>query len=115
MLIRESFLLAATNTDIFAQPSRLGSIPSSGRLTLEMSARVCNESNQFQITLQTPDGDLPFEDLVVPAGDVTAGELILNTHTQLSFTFPARQGGHFLFSAVETGTALLLIHATLVF
>lgn len=115
-MIRESFRLSASNTDILAAPSRLSAIPYNGTLTLEVSALECNGSNRNSITLQTPDGDVPFEDLLVPAGSVdgTVGtEDVLNSDTQLTFSFPARQGGHFLLSTTETGANILFIHATL--
>jgi len=114
-LIQESFSIVATNTDILAAPSRLSSIPRGGVLTLEYSCGTSDSSNNFKISCQTPEGDVPFEDLLVPYNGYDAAENILHTDTRLRYQFTASQGGHFLLSATETGAANLYLLASLVF
>jgi len=114
-LIQEVHRLNASNTDILAAPSRLSSIPRGGVLTLEYSANISNGSNHFTITAQTPEGDVPFEDLQVPYNGYSGSEDVLHTDTRLRYQFTASQGGHFLLSAEETGSSILYILASLVF
>jgi hypothetical protein len=114
MVIKESFALTATNSDIFAAPSRLSSIPKNGLLLIEISALSATAAHQFTVTLQTPTGDVPFEDLIVPFGG-EEGHYYMDSRTQLTFSIPAGQGGHFLFSCTETGATTLFILATLTF
>lgn len=114
MIIKESYQLTATNTDILAAPSRLSAIPRAGVLTAEFSATDADSTNFFTITCQTPEGDTPFEDLIVPYNGYST-EKVLHRDTQLTFSFSAAQGGHFLFSATENGTGTLFIIFTLQF
>jgi hypothetical protein len=114
-LIQEVHRLEASNTDILAAPSRLSSIPRGGVLTLELSSTHCDTSNSWTITCQTPEGDVPFEDLLVPANGYQSGMDVLHTDTRLRYQFTASQGGHFLLSATESGTARLYLVASLVF
>ena len=114
-LIQETYSLSASNTDILAAPSRLSSIPRGGVLTLEYSATIADGSNHFKITCQTPEGDVPFEDVIVPFNGYSASDNILHTDTRLRYQFTASQGGHFLLSAEETGGGVLFVLASLVF
>jgi hypothetical protein len=114
-LIQESHLIYATNTDILAAPSRLSAIPRGGVLTLEYSALNSNTTNNFTITCQTPEGDVPFEDVRVPYNGYDASNFINHSDTRLRFQFTATQGGHFLLSATETGDSGLILYASLVF
>ncbi len=114
-LIQEVYRLNASNTDILAAPSRLSSIPRGGVLTLEYSASISNGSNFFTITAQTPEGDVPFESLLVPFNGYSATDEVLHTDTRLRYQFTASQGGHFLLSAEETGSSILYLLASLVF
>ena len=113
-LISESYLLTASNTDILAAPSRLSAIPRGGVLTLEYSANTSDGTNYWTITCQTPEGDVPFEDLRVPYNGYS-GEATLHTDTRLRYQFRATQGGHFILSATENGASNLLVMASLVF
>ncbi len=114
-LIQESHQLTATNTDILAAPSRLSAIPRGGILTLEWSAMLSNDVNHYTITCQTPEGDVPFEDLLVPYNGYNVGNYINHSDTRLRFQFTASQGGHFLLSCTETGDTSLILYASLVF
>jgi hypothetical protein len=113
-LISESYILTASNTDILAAPSRLAAIPRGGVLTLEYSATNSNATHNWTITAQTPEGDVPFEDLRVPYNGYSS-DVVMHTDTRLRFQFRATQGGHFLLSATETGTSNLYLVASLVF
>lgn len=114
-LIQESYIFTASNTDILAAPSRLSAIPRGGVLTLEFSSTQCDATNNFKITCQTPEGDVPFEDVIVPQNAYSDAENILHTDSRLRYQFTATQGGHFLLSATESGSANLYILCSLVF
>lgn len=114
-IIKESFLLVADNADILAAPSRLAAIPSAGILTLEMAATQCSATNFGLVTLQLPEGDIPFEDLHVPFSGTTS-EAALNNEFMLVIQLEVAAGGHVLLSYDENGTvAVFLMHATLSF
>lgn len=113
-LIAETFLLTGSNTDILAAPSRLSAIPRGGVLTLEYSATTSGSTDYWTITAQTPEGDVPFEELRVPYNGYS-NESTLHTDTRLRFQFRASQGGHFLLSATENGSSTLFLLASLVF
>jgi hypothetical protein len=113
-IIQEIHTLTGSNTDILAAPSRLSAIPRGGVLTLEYSANISEDSNKYTITCQTPEGDVPFEDITVPYNGYSTYN-VLHTDTRLRYQFTATQGGHFLLSATEWGTGTLYISASLVF
>lgn len=111
-MITEVYRLAATNSDLLsAGTSRLASIPYNGTLILEMQADVCDGSNQFAISVQLPDGSTPLNEVPLPAG-VTANCLNANEKYQVSFGVP--QGGHVTVNCAETGTAVMILRATLI-
>ncbi len=114
-LIQEAYRLDASNTDILAAPSRLSSIPRGGVLTLEYSATQSDGSNYVEITCQTPEGDVPFENVRVPYNSYTTSQVVLHSDTRLRYQFTASQGGHFLLSSTETGNADLYLLCSLVF
>ncbi len=115
MIIKESFLLAASNTDVLAAPSRLAAIPRNGILTIEATATDCDPTNFGTLTLQLPDGDIPFEDLHIGASGNTA-DAVMNSFTQTIVKMTVGQGGHVGLSYTENGTVLsCLIIATLAF
>ncbi len=114
-LIKESFSLVATDADILAAPSRLAAIPGQGSLTFEVSASDADLTNFGTLTLQLPDGSIPFEDLLIPFSGSSA-EQQMDSLLQLSVTMSVPQGGHVLLSYTENGTvAFILIYATLTF
>ena len=117
MVIKESFLLNATDADILAAPSRLAAIPSAGVMTIEASASHCNVGSYGQLTLQLPGGDTPFEDLHIPAHEQEAqSDGVLNTDTEFKITFNVAAGGHVGLAYTETGgVTVVIIMVTLTF
>ncbi len=117
-LIKESFLLAASDADILAAPSRLAAIPRNGLLTIEASCTDADPTNFAQLTLQLPGGDNPFIDLMIPAGgQVNGGEdVVLDKNTKFMVVMRVAQGGHVGLAYVEAGTvASLFLHVSLKF
>ncbi len=116
MLIKESFLLAASDADVLAAPSRLAAIPRNGILSIQASTTDCDATNFGQLTLQLPEGDIPFEDLHIPANGISTADAVLDSDTQLFVTMQVMQGGHVGLAYTESGTvALCLIYVTLNF
>lgn len=114
-LLKESFLLTATDADILAAPSRLAAIPSNGTLTVEVGITDCDATNRGTLTVQLPNGDIPLNDVIIPYGGVVA-DATLNTDLEMVVVMQVSQGGHVLLQYTETGTvALCLLHVTLVF
>ncbi len=109
-MIVEFFRLAATDLDVLAAPSRLASIPYNGQLIIEMQAQNSDGTNQFAITIQLPDGSTPLDAVVIPDG---ATDGALNADDKYVVVVPATMGGHILLQAVESGTAIMMIRATL--
>ncbi len=116
MVIKESFLLAADDADVLAAPSRLASLPSAGLMTIEASATQCTATNNGTMTLQMPDGEIPFEGLIIPYNGYSATDGIIHDDTALQVEIPVPQGGHVGIVYDETGTvAFCLIIVTLTF
>lgn len=117
MIIMESKLVSASNNDYLSAPSRLTSIPFAGRLTLAAAASVCTATNNLSMTIQTPDGELPFEKLIVPANGYDTSNMVMHDATELVVPVaitPDMVGGHVLVSFTLTGTATAYVVATLV-
>lgn len=114
-VIKESFRLSTSDADILRAPSRLAAIPKPGILTIEVTADSSDGTNEAQITLQLPNGEIPFEDLIVPANGFATSESVLHSDTQLTFRIPVTAGGHVLFQYTETGTNVLYALVTLEF
>ena len=95
--------VSASNTDIL-QGTRLQTVPQGGFLTFELQADANDATNYFTTSIQMPNGDTPLNTVRVPRGD-NAGEL--DDRKKLMITLPVAQGGHTVFSADETGTAVL--------
>lgn len=109
-MIVEFFRLSATDLDVLAAPSRLNSIPYNGTLILEMQAQQSDGTNQFVVSVQLPDGDVPMDNVIIPDGAVDGA---LNADDKYMIGFPVLQGGHVLVQATESGTAIMMIRATL--
>ena len=107
-IITLSDIEAADNTDIL-QGTRLQTVPQGGFLTFELQADANDASNYFTTSIQMPNGDTPLNAVRVPRGD-NAGEL--DERKKLMITLPVAQGGHTVFSADETGTAVLTWRVT---
>lgn len=110
-MIFESSLIAATNTDVLSV-GRLNAIPYNGKLTLQFLADLGDATNFYSLTIQKPDGDVPVDSQVVPASS-SAADSVMDSRELLSFTFDARQGGHFVVSLTENGTAVCAFRAIL--
>ncbi len=110
-MILETANEVATNTDILTG-TRLNAIPYNGTLTLEVQANLNNVTNNFALTVQLPNGDVPIDSQLVPACN-PALDGVLDERTLLRMQFPATQGGHFNISLVETGTAICTWRAIL--
>ncbi len=110
-MIYESFVITATNTDLLST-GRLNSIPYNGQLTLDFSADLSNATNNFVVTIQLPNGDVPVSAQQV-LGTNPALDGVLDERTLQRFSFRAPQGGHFTVVCTETGTAILTARAVL--
>jgi len=96
---------AATNSDIL-QGTRLQTVPAGGVLTFELQSSDNVAANNFAVSIQMPNGDTPMNNTRVP-GTAGSGSGIIDERQNLTVTFPIMQGGHCVFSATETGSAVL--------
>ncbi len=101
-MIIESGLEAATNTDIL-QGTRLQSIPSNGILTFELQAADSVAANSYTVSIELPNGQTPLNGVQVPSGDVAGLAGVIDDRLALKLRFAVSQGGHCVFSCVETG------------
>ena len=115
-IIKESYLLTATDTDVLAAPSRLAAIPANGVMSIELSATDCDASNYAVCTIQLPDGSNPVKDVHIPQNGMSTADAVMHDDTELGFQFQVAKGGHLLLSITETGTvAAILVIATLTY
>jgi len=110
-MIYETFSLTATNADLLAG-GRLNAIPYNGILTLDFLADLNNATNNFVVTIQKPNGDVPVDAQLVPGANPSLGG-VLDERQLLRFSFRASQGGHFTVNCAETGAAILTVRAVL--
>ncbi len=110
-MIFESRLLEATDTDALAG-GRLNAIPYNGALTLRFLADLGTAAARWTLTIQLPDGEVPVDAQVVPASS-SGSDMVMDEREVLQFTFNAGQGGHFVVSLTETGTAVCTFQAIL--
>lgn len=108
-LIYEGQIISATNTDVLSV-GRLNAIPYNGILSLRFSSDLGTAAANYSLTIQLPGGDVPVDGQQVLAGGVIGG---IDIRTCLQFKFQARQGGHFVVSLTETGTAVCMFEAVL--
>ena len=108
MIIVISSQEAASNTDIL-QGTRLQTVPANGLLTFELSSDLNAAANNYTASIQLPNGDTPLNGVLIPASG-TVG--MLDDRNKLQVSFRNRQGGHAVFSVVETGTAVLTWRVT---
>lgn len=99
---------AASNADIL-QGTRLQTVPQGGYLTFELQASENSSLNFYSVSIQMPNGDTPLNDVRVTAGASTGA---LNNNDKMQITLPVAQGGHTVFSCVETGDAGLTWRVT---
>lgn len=110
-MIFESTLISATNTDVLSV-GRLNSIPYNGTLTLRFLADLANVTNSYALTIQKPSGDVPVDgQLVWASASGVDGDM--DERQVMQFSFRAAQGGHFIVSLTESGTATCMMVAVL--
>jgi len=110
-MIFESSLISATNTDVLSV-GRLNAIPYNGQLTLRFLADLGTAAALYTLTIQLPNGDVPVDAQIVPASG-SGADMVMDERELLQFTFDATQGGHFVVSLTETGTAVCAFQAIL--
>lgn len=110
-MILESAVITATDADIL-NGTRLNSIPYNGVLTFDVQANLNNASNNWVLTIQEPDGDVPIDSQPVP-GTNPALDGVLDDRQLFRFSMPVRQGGHVNIQLTETGTAICMWRAVL--
>lgn len=109
--IFESSLIAATNTDALSA-GRLNAIPYGGLLTLLFLADLGNAANNYVLTIQLPNGDVPVDAQTVWASS-SAVDMVLDDREYMKFTYAVTQGGHVVVSLTETGTTVCAFVASL--
>lgn len=110
-MIFESRLISATNTDVLSV-GRLNSIPYNGTLILRFLADLGTAAAQYVLTIQQPGGDVPVDAQVVQASS-SGADMVMDDREVMTFSFSAMQGGHFVVSLTETGTATCAFQAIL--
>lgn len=106
-MIFEQSTLTGTNTDVLSA-GRLNAIPYNGTLTMCFLADLGTAAANYSLTIQKPNGDVPVDSQTVNASS-SGADGVMDTREMLSFTFRAGQGGHFIVSLTETGTAVCTV------
>lgn len=103
-MIYESGIVAATTADLLGS-GRLNAIPYNGTLILELLSQFNDATNNYTVSVQKPNGDVPIDAQVVPGcNPALAG--VLDDRQLLRMSFRASQGGHFTITLTESGTAV---------
>lgn len=111
-MILEELLISATNTDVLST-GRLNSIPYAGLLTLQFLADLGDATNNYDLTVQLQDGDVPIDTQKVPASG-SGLDGVLDSRELLELKIPIlTSGGHVTVSLVENGTATCAVRAIL--
>lgn len=110
-MIFESTNILATNTDVLSV-GRLNSIPYNGTLILRFLADLATAAANYLLTIQLPGGDVPVDSQLVQASS-SGADGVMDDREVMTFSFPATQGGHFVVSLTETGTAVCMFQAIL--
>lgn len=110
-MILEQAVITATNADVL-NGTRLNAIPYGGTLTLDFLADLANATNSWALTIQLPNGDVPVDSQIVLGSNPSLGGVLDERQLQ-RYTFRAPQGGHFIVSLTETGTAICTWRAVL--
>ncbi len=110
-MIWESRLIVATNTDVLSV-GRLNAIPYAGTLILRFLADLGDAANFYALTIQQPGGDVPVDAQTVQASS-SGNDMVMDDREVMTFSFQAPQGGHFVVSLTETGTAVCAFQAIL--
>lgn len=109
-IIVESGIVAATNGDLLTA-TRLQTAPSDGTLLFQMQASDDDATNNYAVTLQMPDSDVPMDGQRVPGGE-TAGLARLSQEYMLQYVAEIGKGGRVVFALTETGDAEALWRVT---
>lgn len=104
-------LEAASNTNIL-QGTRLQTVPKTGVLTFELQASDSDATNFYTVTIQMPGGDTPLNVVRIPCGNSTGLAGVIDSRVDLQASFVISQGGHCVFSCVETGDAEMVWRIT---
>ncbi len=110
-MIFEQAIIVATDVDVLSG-TRLNAIPYNGMLTIQVSADLANATNSWALDIQLPNGENPVSAQIVSGANPSLGG-VLDLRTLMQFSFPATQGGHFVISLTETGTAIAIWRAVL--
>ena len=110
-MIYESAVITATNTDVLNN-TRLNAIPYDGILTLDFQADLNNATNNYVVTIQEANGDVPLDSQPVPGVNPSLGG-VLDERQLLRVTLPVTQGGHVNVSLTETGAGIATWRAVL--
>ena len=110
-MILESAVITATNADILNN-TRLNSIPYNGMLTFDVQADLNNATNNYTVTIQEANGDVPIDAQPVPGGNPALGG-VLDEFQLFRFTMRVAQGSHVNIALTETGAAIAYWRAVL--
>jgi hypothetical protein len=99
---------AASDADLLSG-TRLQTVPAGGFLTFELQATSSSATDNFTVSIQMPNGDTPLNNVRVPAGVTFGG---INNNDKMMITLPIQQGGHTVFSCVESGACTLSYRVT---
>jgi len=77
-----------------------------------MQAADAVAANQYVATVQLPGGDTPMESVLVPGTDTAGLAGVLKSENKLMASFAVSQGGHVVFSVVETGDTEMVYRVT---
>ncbi len=110
-MILESAVITATDADILAG-TRLNSIPYNGVLTFDVLADLNNATNNYVLTIQEPDGEVPVDAQAVPGANPSLGG-VLDERQLFRFSMEVRQGGHVNIALTESGAAICYWRAVL--
>ncbi len=105
-----SGLELASNADIL-QGTRLQTVPAGGILTFELQSTGADNLTNNTVSIQMPNGDTPLNNTLVPACNPSLAGVI-DERQNLTVSFPISQGGHCVFSTVESGSTQLTWRVT---
>lgn len=110
-MILESAVITATNADVL-NGTRLNAIPYNGVLTFDVLADLNNATNNYVVTIQEPNGDVPIDAQPVPGANPSLGG-VLDERQLFRFSMGVAQGGHVNIALTETGAAIAYWRAVL--
>lgn len=93
---------AASNADIL-QATRLQNVPANGILGFEIQAADNVAANSYVFSILLPGGAVPCESVLAPGGATAGLAGVLDSRLCFRAAFKVGQGGHSVFSCVETG------------